>query len=178
MLFFKFLLLSLFAFYCILSQTFNEECDKNEEVIPGTPSEWKSEGYSATNLSKKYTPGMNCRRHYTTQKGYTLWVNGSIHLDRTPGVLNCAGQHQTFLVSREGLRSLAHGEIMCAAAIVKVMSLFNKITIGYTSDIDDNRAGRFSVSISAIPVPKTQCECGWGLHVSENLLTFSSLNIF
>jgi hypothetical protein len=69
------------------------------------------------------------------------------------------------LFSKEGLKSLAHGEIMCGAATLKVMSLFNRITLGYTSDIDDKKAGRFSISIKAVAVPKTQCECGWGLHV-------------
>lgn len=165
-------------FYCILSQTFNEECDTEEEVIPGIPAEWKSEGFSHTNLSKKYASGMNCRRHYKTQRGYTLLVNGSISLDRTPGVLNCAGQHQTFLISKEGLKSLVHGEILCGAAIVKVMSFFNKVTIGYTSDIDDNRAGRFFISIVPVPVPKTQCECGWGLHVKKRINILIIHNIF
>lgn len=161
----KILIFSLSTFACIFSQTF-DGCDSEEEVVPGKPVVFESEGYSLTNLSKKYTSGANCRRHYTTQRGYVLYVDGSMNLDRTPGVLGCAGQHQTFVISREGLKSLAHGEIMCATCTVKMQSILNKITIGYTSDVDDTRAGRFRVTISAIPVPKALCECGWGLHVS------------
>lgn len=160
----QFLLLSIFTFTCILSQF--EECDNEEEIIPGTPAIFESPGFSYTNVSVKYEPGTSCRMHYKTVRGYTLNINGSIFFDRTPYVLNCAGQKQKFIVSREGLRELVNADQYCTSSTLKVQSLFNKITLAYTSEIDERRAGRFRVTINAVPVPKALCECGWGIHVS------------
>lgn len=63
-----------------------EGCDKVENITVGKPFVFESANYSVTNLSKKYQPGSSCRVQCIAPEGYTIHVNGTINLDRKPGI--------------------------------------------------------------------------------------------
>lgn len=161
------LLLIFLKFSLILAQHF-DSCDKVENVTVTTPFVFISDNYTENNYNKKYAPGSACRVLCIAPEGYYLHARGSINLDRKPGVFECPGQSETFMISREGLLDFYNGELACTTATINVNSVFNLMTIGYLSEDDDRRAGRFKVTVSAVPLDQRNCDCGWGLHVSEN----------
>lgn len=79
------LILIFLNFYIIFAQNF-EGCDKVENITVGKPFVFESANYSVTNLSKKYAPGTACRVQCVAPEGYSLHVNGTINLDRKPGI--------------------------------------------------------------------------------------------
>lgn len=162
---FKLIFILLFLKFAITtSQTF-DNCDKVENVTVGKPFIFMSDNYTANNYNIKYKPTTNCRVLLTAPEGYYLQATGTINMDRKPGVFACAGQSQKFMISREGLLDFYNSELSCATSTINVNSVFNVMTIGYTSEDDDRRAGRFKVTINAMPINQKTCDCGWGLHV-------------
>lgn len=160
-----------------------EGCDKIVNITVNKPFVFESANYSVTNLVKKYPPGSSCRVQFIGPEGYTLHVNGTINLDRKPGkistdihvlsqqkfllgIFNCPGQTQQFLISREGLNDFHNSELACTTSTINVHSVMNEITLGYVSELDEGRAGRFRVTVSAKLINAQACECGWSLHVS------------
>lgn len=160
------LILIFYLFFVTFAQQQKfDGCDKVVNVTVDKPFEFLSTNYTAANINMKYAPGSSCRVLLSAPDGYFLQAKGSINLDRKPGVFACAGQSQKFMISREGLLDFHNSELSCVTSTISVNSVYNVMTIGYTSEDDERRAGRFKVTVTALPIDSKTCDCGWGLHV-------------
>lgn len=112
---------------------------------------------TSPNYPGRYSPGSSCMYTIVAPANSYIQVTCDIKLDATSN--NC--DTDRLYIETEGEKSLARAEFFCGSGNIIRSSIFNSITIAYTSN-SANYAGSFRCDVKTF---QRACECGWSATV-------------
>lgn len=112
---------------------------------------------TSPNYPNRYASGSSCMYTIIAPANSLIQVTCTLAMDSA--IASCGSDR--LYIETEGEKSLARAEYFCGSGTVTKTSLFNSITIAYTSN-SANYAGSFRCDVRTY---QTTCDCGWSVTV-------------
>lgn len=119
---------------------------------------------TSPNWPNRYASGSSCMYTIIAPANSVIEATCELYIDASSS--SCSTDR--LYIEREGEKSLARAEFFCGTGNVVKTSLFNSMTIAYTSNAA-NSAGRWRCDIRTY---QTTCDCGWSVTVCLLLLFY------
>lgn len=113
---------------------------------------------TSPNWPNRYTSGSSCIYTIIAPANSVIEAKCELYIDSTS---NSCSTDRLYIES-EGEKSLARAEFFCGTGTVTRTSLFNSMSIAYTSN-SANYAGRWRCDIRTYQT--STCDCGWSVTV-------------
>lgn len=109
------------------------------------------------NYPNNYASGSSCMYTIIAPANSVIEVTCQLNV---PSTTSCSSER--LYIEREGEKSLTRAEYFCGSGTVTKTSMFNSITIAYSSSPYTSSSGTFACTVRTY---KVACDCGWSVNV-------------